>query len=196
MLDREGFVKTLLGLAEAFGRELSSPTIGVYYAALRDLPPEEWTRAVERCATTCTRMPAPAELRALAGEHTAQERAITAWTEATRAARSVGSYRSVTFEDVAINAAIRSLGGWVAFCAADAEEVERFWRPRFVEAHKAYARSVPASLAEHLPGLIERGTVGGKVERVTVPASTPLPGGGPKVLAAPAQLALLTGGSR
>lgn len=194
MLDRERFVKTLLGLAEAFGREISSPAIGVYYAALRDLADDEWTRAVERCATTSQRMPAPAELRALAGEHTAAERAIAAWMEATAAARSVGSYRSVAFEDAAINAAIRSMGGWERFCAADADELERFERPRFLAAYAGFARSVPAAYAEHLPGREER--AGRITEPRRIPASTPLPGGGAKVLPAGRRLALASGGER
>lgn len=196
MLDRERFVTALVGLAEAMGRELSSPGIGVYYAALRDLDEASWKRAIERAATSATKMPTPAELRALSGEHSAAERSITAWIEATGAAAKVGSYRSVTFADPAINAAIRSLGGWAEFCAAESSELERFVRPRFLEAHRAYSRSVPATLAAALPGLAERGVIRGRVQLVEVPATTPLPGGGPRVLdAGTLPLGLAPGGA-
>lgn len=182
MLNREAFASIIVGLAETFGRELSGPAISIYYAALRDLDDESWRRALAGAATSCKHMPTPAELRALSGEHSAAERSITAWTEATTAAAKVGSYRSVRFEDPAINAAIRSLGGWVEFCAAESGELERFVRPRFLEAHRAYSRSVPATLAAALPGLAERGVIRGRVQLVEVLATTPLPGGGPRVL--------------
>lgn len=194
MLDEDVFATGLAALARALGGTVDPEMTELYYVALGDLDEASWKRATVRALRELKFFPKPAELRALAGEHTAGERAIAAWMEATNAARSVGSYRSVAFEDVAINAAIRSMGGWERFCGADAEDLERFERPRFLAAYGGFARSVPADFAKPLAGREER--AGRITEPKRIAATTALPGGGPKVLAAPAQLALLTGGAR
>lgn len=193
-MDRKKFAYGLAGLAKGLQGRLDEQTIEVYFMALEDLDDASFERACGRALRELKFFPRPAELRALAGEHTAGERAIAAWMELKRATASVGHRASVTFEDVAINGAVRSMGGWERLCGANAEDLERFERPRFIAAYNAFARSIPADFAAHLPGLEER--AGSTAKPRLIKATTPLPGGGPKVLAAPAQLALLTGGAR
>lgn len=158
MLSKEMFIMGISSLAELLGAEMSEPALDLYYSALSDLDDTAFQQAVERAARECRFMPKPSEIRDLGGEHKPNERAIAAWMEATTAVRRHGMYESVCFDDPAINAAVRSLGGWSRFCTMPTEEAERFARRDFERAYVAFARrdGLSEEFAAYLPGIAEQ----------------------------------------
>lgn len=144
-------------LAEVFGRKISEPMLRGYAIGLSDIPPEALRGSLERSIRECDRMPTVAEIRSHAGcgePESASERAIIAWGHVQRTTR-LGSYRSVTFDDPAINAAIRNLGGWPEILAKPATEFDTWIRKDFCRIYEAIVRS--GHLDEHearpLPGI-------------------------------------------
>lgn len=133
-------------LAEAFGRTLSAVTIDAYRIGLRGLTPEQIQVATEAALRTCKFMPTPAELRELAGDFRIEDRAAQAWMAVLQALEngSLCFYASVDFDDPAINAAIRAMGGWEQVSIEfDEQRTEflNFGRRRFEQTYSALARS-------------------------------------------------------
>lgn len=97
--------------------------------------------------------PKPADIvRHLHGTHS--DRSLIAWGKVLDAAQRVGAYTSVCFDDGLIHAAIEDIGGWVAVCRSETDELP-FLQRRFCDSYRAYARrpdgvSYPARLiGEH-----------------------------------------------
>ena len=80
-----------------------------------------------------------------------------AWAKVVKAAKTIGAYSSVTFDDPYIHAVIPDMGGWVALCQTDVDELP-FRERDFVAKYRAY-RSKPASELAFVPkltGLIDQ----------------------------------------
>lgn len=82
------------------------------------------------------------------------DRSSAAWIELRDAIQKHGAYASVDFEDPAINATVRLLGGWVALCMKDAATFERRTRREFRRMYRALAVDVRAPQAPRAPGLV------------------------------------------
>ena len=147
-------------LNETLGVRLMSPeALAMYVAALRDLSDEQFTAACSKASERLDRMPRPAELRKLAGVGFDPEAgALEALAQVHRAIGAYGRYRSVNFgDDPAINAALRSLGGWVAACELSEDEWTRFKAREFKQAYSAIRNAgCSEDTARYLPGLEER----------------------------------------
>lgn len=136
--------------------ELTRAGLALYAAALADLPLPALDRAIAAALTRCRWFPTPAELRELAGVARPEDAAIGAWGIAFRAIGELGAWRSVTFDDALITAAVRHLGGWELFCAMTPDEIPHRRRD-FERAYAAFARAgISPEQAAHLPGLHER----------------------------------------
>lgn len=125
-------------LAEVFDREVTEMMLLGYVQALSDLSLDEIRQSVQRSLRTCKFFPKPVELIELARGRT-DDLATIAWTIVDRTA-SFGAYRSVDFEDKAINAAIRSMGGWPHLLSLGGDEFHKWARLRFMESYEAYRR--------------------------------------------------------
>lgn len=145
-------------LAAVFGKAISPAMLQGYALGLDGLSAEALERAVKRAIKECRFMPSPAELRDLAGEgQDLPGRAALAWQTVLDAVQFVGWYRSIDFEDKAINAAIRALGGWQWLCERAAGDQLPFLRRDFLNLYQAYARAgVPDFAALPLAGEFER----------------------------------------
>ncbi len=147
-------------LNETLGVRIMSPeALAMYVAALRDLSDEQFTAACSKANEQLERMPRPAELRRLAGAgHDPEAQALEALAQVHRAIGACGRYRSVNFgDDLAINATLRSQGGWVAACELSEDEWTRFKAREFKQAYSAIrASGCSEDTARYLPGLEER----------------------------------------
>jgi hypothetical protein len=144
-------------LGEAYRQTVSEATIRAYEMGLSDLDDQAVERAVDRALRSCKFMSTVAELRELAGVLTPQKRAALAWEALRRAMRRVGEYKSISFDDPCITAAVRNLGGWVDLNGKGADELERFIRPRFEKVYAIFCESgMNASDAAPLVGLHEQ----------------------------------------
>lgn len=116
-IDKKRFVTLLTGLADYYGKELSSGVIALYWQGLQQYDIE----AVEKSLWDHTQnpdngqfMPKIADLtRAMQGR--TQDQAAVAWSKVDRAVRRVGTYQDVVFDDPAIHRVIADMGGWVWF---------------------------------------------------------------------------------
>lgn len=145
-------------LAAVFGKTVSPAMLQGYAIGLEGLTHRQIEQATKHAITRCRFMPTPCELRELAGDAVdLPGRAALAWQTVLDAVQFVGWYRSIDFEDKAINAAIRALGGWQWLCERAAGDQLPFLRRDFLNLYQAYARAgVPDFAALPLAGEFER----------------------------------------
>jgi hypothetical protein len=152
-----GIAAAVALLAEAFGRQATDVTFRAYIAGLEGLSVEQIEIGVNRALRTCKFMPTPAELREMSGELKGGDRAVKAWIVFEKAVTRIGSYKTVSFDDVVINAVVRSLGGWVHCCTMPTKEFDTFLRKKFTDAYEAlYRAGVGEEEAAPLQGTFDR----------------------------------------
>jgi hypothetical protein len=117
--------------------EVTTVLLEAYYLALRDLPDDQISQRGELLLKTSTYFPKPAEFR---DSSSAEDDAPEAYRILNQAISQHGYMRHVDFDDKAINAAVRSLGGWQAACDVT-DEQEPFYRARFIKAYLSYRRA-------------------------------------------------------
>ena len=152
--DRKRFTELIVQLLEAFGREASQATFEAYWMGLSDLSLAAVQSGVTRAVRECEFMPPPARLRSLTGVVTQKDRGELAWETCFRAIGSVGGWDSPDFEDAAINATIRSLGGWISLTGQESERLTSFTRASFLKAYSAWVGR-DGEATRHLPGMLE-----------------------------------------
>ncbi len=146
-------------LAESLQREITDATVHAYTLGLGDTTTTQLQAATQRALQTCDRFPSVAELRQLVttGGMDYADRALLAFDAVERAVSHVGAYKTVDFDDVAINAAIRSLGGWERICDIPCAEFDTHFRREFMKTYQTYARNgVGAEAGAPLCGISER----------------------------------------
>ena len=154
--ERADFVEVVCALAATCRQEASEAMLTGYWMGLEDLPLAAVRRAAVRAMRERKFMPTVAELRELCGEITPADRAAIAWQAVVDANRRHGYGASVNFDDPAINATVRNLGGWEAF--TERVETEETWaRKDFERVYQVYARrGVTADEGAALPGFHAR----------------------------------------
>lgn len=163
----------VVALCEAFDRRGSEPMIAAYRIGLQGISDRDVERAVAIALRTCKFMPKPAELRELAGagETKVEDRAALAFAALEDAVRRHGYYRTVSFDDPAINATVRALGGWERM--SDTRETQEWFshfRHRFIQTYSAFARrGVSAEAGAPLIGYYDR------VNKIEHPSAKPQP---------------------
>lgn len=134
-------VDCLTLLCEAFGKPMSKAKVAAYRIGLSGLDDAAVHRATQAALTTSKFMPSPAELRELGGVLKIGDRAEVAWIAFDQALSRYGTHHTITFDDVTINAVVRSLGGLHMIADTSAEDYLSFTRARFLKAYEALARS-------------------------------------------------------
>jgi len=124
-----------------------------YTIGLDGLTVDQVKRACARAIRTSKFLPKPVELRELSGEVSLDHRVTLAWEAVKTAIERVGGYRSVDFDDKAVNAAIHSLGGWPHVCEQTTIAIDRDLWPRFQRVYKAFAARGSISAADASPAL-------------------------------------------
>jgi len=122
--DRPKFLTTLTGIADYYGKELSTGTIGLYWEGLRQYDIE----AVERALWAHTQnpdsgqfMPKIADVtRVLQGR--TEDQAQLAWSKVDGAVRQIGIWADVAFDDPIVHRVLADMGGWVRMCQHDDEK--------------------------------------------------------------------------
>lgn len=161
--DRAKFAESIVAMAATFGREVDQPALLGYWYGLCDLNVDDVQRAIIAGIRTKKFMPAVAELRELAGELPPATRALVAWDALCRAVAEHGGYRSVAFDDPALTASIRQLGGWQRICDTPADQFDVWLRKDFLSIYVANLgrpiRSNPALLGifDRPPVLVSTG---------------------------------------
>ncbi|CAG2132345.1 DUF6475 domain-containing protein [Cupriavidus numazuensis] len=99
-------------------------------------------------------MPKPADIiRMLQGS--TQDSALVAWAKVDRGLRTVGTYRSVSFDDPLIHRVLTEMGGWIELGRKNEDEWP-FVRNEFVNRYRGYKmRSEIPDFPPHLVGMAE-----------------------------------------
>lgn len=167
----EEFTPLFEALCATANREPTEALSEAYWLGCSDLSTDSWRTAVMRSIREGDgRMPSPRALRELGGEMSPENRAIAAWATVRKTVRLHGAYRSIDFEDPAINAAIRSMGGWVALCSKPTDEFDTWARKEFERQYRSWSEMPGTEMARRLVGVAEAEN-GGRFEAevITVP---------------------------
>lgn len=155
----EVVVEHVAALATAFGKQADEATYLAYSLGLGGLSIAQVKSAVARALRASKFMPSPAELRELAGEVSAKARAVLAWDAVKRAIELNGAYRTVEFDDPAINASLLSLGGWPFICEASTADLDKHHAARFEKIYMAFLQRGAVPSSGPLLGLFDRENV-------------------------------------
>jgi hypothetical protein len=126
MLDSElpDFSKTLLAVADYYGKELSENAMDLYWNALREYDLQAVKKALwahARNPDTGQWMPKIADIAKVMQGRT-DDQAAVAWSKVNQAVRRVGTYQCVVFDDPIIHRVLIDMGGWVYIGAKDDKE--------------------------------------------------------------------------
>ena len=166
------FAELIAGLSATFGKEADRPLLIGYEMALDDLPIQNVALAVGRAIRECEYMPTGARLRELAGVVPLESRAAIAWGCLRKAIATHGAYRSICFDDTAINATVRNLGGWERICGTEAgDEFEKWLRKEFERVYVGFCKlGCSPEMAGPLVGICDRdNSAAGYVNHVEQP---------------------------
>jgi len=132
--DKPQFLQILTGLSDLYGSELSRVSISLYWESLKKYKIDMISIAASAHVKHSKWMPKPSEFIDVVrqNEISPEERATLAWGAVSRAAKSIGSYSCVDFDDPLINATVRNMGGWPRICTQPAEHFESFIRRQFI----------------------------------------------------------------
>lgn len=136
------FSETLTGVADYYGKELSTGVIDVYWNGLREYDLDAVQKALwnhARNPDTGQFMPKIADIAKMLQGRTGDQAAV-AWSKVDQAVRRVGTYADVIFDDPIIHRVLADMGGWVLlgtknesdwpFVAKDFENRYRGYRMR------------------------------------------------------------------
>lgn len=153
--DFDEFSAVLQATAELYPqRTLSASALALYWQALQDLGLLEVKAGLSQHINSPDVgqfMPKPADIRKALGG-TTQDAALMAWAKVLKAVKLIGAYSTVTFDDPFIHAALTDMGGWVAVCHTNEDELP-FREKEFVAKYRAY-RAKPATELAFVPKLI------------------------------------------
>lgn len=151
--DTKRFRIAIEGMAAVFRQEPTQALFHGFWEGLKALPIETVEAAVTRGIMECKFMPNPAELREFAGVPSAADAALLAWLTFEQAVVSHGGYATVDFEDRAINATVRHLGGWNRCCSMPTEEFDKWLKKEFLATYPTMTKSKGGPSGDSLGGL-------------------------------------------
>ena len=162
MTERE-FASCIALLCASVGRDMPLEQSKAWYAMLGDLTIDQLKAGIIATVRSYTfaGFPPVGTIREncglVSGLITAKDRPLLAWQAVRGAISKVGAYDSPAFDDAAINATIRELGGWVELCETKLDEMH-WLEKRFCATYSALCSvKLPPDQTERLAGLTEIG---------------------------------------
>lgn len=151
------FRQLLVAVYDFYGKPLSRFAIAIWSEAMRPFDPVAVRDAFSRHCTNPDGgqwLPKPADIvRLLQGG--SKDAAQVAWAKVDRALRSVGTHRSVVFDDPLIHLCIADLGGWARLGQVN-EQDWPFLANRFETLYRGYRlRAQPPAWQPLLHGLAD-----------------------------------------
>lgn len=154
-MTKQEFAQTFTILCAAYGKESNKALLAAYYMVLEDLTAQQFQLAIKEVLATrkYTNLPMPADiLEAVHGNP--DERAIIALKQAEDAVSRFGMYKSVIFQDKALQATIEGFftNGWIDFCKQCGGDEWKFQKIEFVKLYKAYLKQDKKPKGDYLVG--------------------------------------------
>lgn len=156
-IERPQFNQLIAGIYSFYRKEFSAFAGNVWWQAMQPYDFEEVVDALNRhCINPDVGqfMPFPADVvRMLQGS--SRDAALVAWAKVDRAVRTVGTYRTVVFDDAIIHRVLEDMGGWILL----GQKTDKEWpfvANEFSTRYAAFrARSELPSYQKVLLGLID-----------------------------------------
>ena len=124
--DRMDFSTVMYPFGKLYDLALEdSKMFGLWWDALKEYDIEEVVKAVQKFIKSPdfgNYKPKPADIIKMI-EGTSSDRSLLAWSKVEKAIRRVGSYQTVSFDDPIIHRVIEDMGGWVAMCGSQENEL-------------------------------------------------------------------------
>lgn len=159
--DFEMFCEMLRGVYSYYGKDLSDATIDIWWGGCKHIELQAFRDALNRHVMnpdTGQFVPKIADVVKMS-EGSTGDSAARAWTLVDQAVRSVGPYRSVTFDDRLTMRVLYDMGGWLAVCNKKDDEWP-FVAKEFQTRYKGYRiRSETPDCPTHLIGIAEHENV-------------------------------------
>ena len=148
--------QTLTAVYDFYRRPLTSTSVTLWFNALHG-----YELGIVRAALTAHMrnpdngqfLPLPADIVKLV-DGGSDDAALMAWAKLDRALRSVGTYRTVVFDDPLIHYAVAALGGWIKL-GAFTEDDWKFQRQPFVVMYRGARQRPGLEYPARLPGIAE-----------------------------------------
>lgn len=122
--DFDSFSQMVSAIGDLYGKVMSEWSIGIWWGALQHFDLAAVREALNRHVRNPDSgqfMPKPADVvRMIQG--TTADAALHAWAKVDKAARQVGPYRSVVFDDPIIHRVLHDMGGWVGLGTKNEDE--------------------------------------------------------------------------
>lgn len=123
-MDEQRVAAALMACMNLYGKQTSTDVLDLYVRALSRYSTDDILRALEvhlLDPDVGQFAPKPADIvRRIQGSNTTA--GARAWARVADAVRSVGSWRTVVFDDPLIHACIDAMGGWIKLCAMKEDE--------------------------------------------------------------------------
>lgn len=154
MLVKADFVNLMMSMGEVFDKQVTEAQLDIYYEIFKDFSFEQIKKAFYSCLRThrYNTLPKPADILSFL-EGTQDDRALMAWLEVKEAVIKAGYYQTVEFRDPIISHCLEELGGWMAFCSCQKDELP-FIEKRFMDLYRLFEKR-GTSLPVKLVGFIE-----------------------------------------
>lgn len=154
--DGQVFLELLTSIGEIYGKDLSKPSIAMWFDDLQEYSIEQIRAAFKshrKDPKNGQFFPKPADIvKAIDG--LPDEAATHAWQRVYRAIGRVGSWGSVEFDDPAIHQAIEVMGGWIKLCSMTIDEMH-FKQREFEKLYMGAVKHKDPSAAKYLVGTLE-----------------------------------------
>ncbi|WP_299078991.1 DUF6475 domain-containing protein [uncultured Paraglaciecola sp.] len=152
------FCSLLDNVAEQYSKTLSQSLKSLYWQGLHDVEFEAVRDALFRHIRNTDKdgdfMPKISNIRKMI-EGSSEDSSLSAWTKIDKALRSVGTYKSVVFDDPLIHKVIQDMGGWIAF-GTKTEDEWPFVANEFQKRYRGFkSRSMEPEYPSHLIGMAE-----------------------------------------
>jgi len=160
--EQDEFKKTMIGLGEYYGKEITSSLLEIYWYDLKPLSIDQFKEVVSlhrKNPDNGQFFPKVADIeKMIGGNSKQQEQALTdksemQWLVVLGEIKRVGSWGSLKIEDQQAMAAVQSLGGWKFVCSQTQDQLVWLGK-RFVDSYKNFERTPVEALPNKLAGRI------------------------------------------
>lgn len=154
--DKTMFVTLMTGIAELYGKKLSTHWLEIYWRCLESYEFNDIKNALNSYIVNPDNgqfIPKPADIvRILIGNST--EKALYAWSKVLKAIREVGCYTTIVFDDPIIHVVIYDMGGWITLCRTVEDQLPFIGR-EFEKRFMGYLRQKLGTYPTKLIGFVE-----------------------------------------
>lgn len=154
--EKQQFYDLMADVYAFYRQDTSSFALGIWWDAMKPFDLAAVSNALSRHCVNPDNgqfMPKPSDVVKLLRGST-QDSALEAWAKVDKAVRSVGTYRSVTFDDPIILLVLQDMGGWVAL-GTKKEDEWPFVAREFENRYRGYATRPIQEHPRWLPGIAE-----------------------------------------